>query len=98
MGSIRQVVVDGALDPKGYQRISLTTVAQGLTVPPGAHIAMIQTESQNVRYRDDDIAPTTAVGMVIYAGDSIWYNGDLTAISLIAVAGTTNVNILFYSL
>lgn len=87
---------DAPLYPMGYQQITSLSAAAGLTVPPGATRALIQAETQNVRWRDDGTNPTTTVGMTLAAGTSIYYLGDLTAIKFIEVAASAKLNIVYY--
>ncbi len=44
--------------PKGYQQITDLSSAVSLTVPNGANYAIIEAETQSVRWRDDGTAPT----------------------------------------
>ena len=49
--------------PKGYQQLTVSTTAVGLTIPSGATRAVVYVESQPVRWRDDGVAPTSTVGV-----------------------------------
>lgn len=88
----------------GYQQVAAagTVSAFNLTVPPDREKlrpkwAVIQAEAQALRFRDDGIDPTTSVGMLIPAGTSIDYTGDLSKIRLInAVAGAI-ANVSYYA-
>lgn len=53
--------------PAGYQQLTVSTTAVGLTVPSGAGRAVIVVEAQPIRYRDDGTAPTASVGMLCAA-------------------------------
>jgi len=90
-------VVDHRLTPLGYQQITSLSAAAALTIPAGAHFALIQAETQPVRWRDDGTNPTTTVGMKLAVGDSLWYSGDLTAIRLIEQAASAKLNISYYT-
>jgi hypothetical protein len=91
-------VRDTILAPKGYQQLTLTTnTATGLTVPSPARFASIVVETQDVRFRDDGTDPTASVGMIIEAGGSLWYNGNINAIKFIEVASGAVVNICYYA-
>lgn len=88
--------------PMGYQQIAAATLTAStpLTVPiingRKPTWAVIQAETQSARYRDDEVAPTAAIGMLITVGDPLIYTGDLNKIRLInAVAGTI-LNIAYY--
>jgi hypothetical protein len=85
------------MKPVGYQQITAPSTNTALTVPSGASCALIQAELQNIRWRDDGTAPTTAVGMQIAAGDSMLYVGDLATIQVIQEASTGKVNITYYA-
>jgi hypothetical protein len=93
-------------NPCGYQQISSLSTATSLTVPgaPTAPLgagpptgALITCETASVRYRDDGIAPTTTVGILLNAGDVLFYTGNLAAIQFIAVSGSPSLSVAFYS-
>lgn len=90
------VVSDANVDPLGYQQLDNLSTANSLTVPTGARIAIIQAEAHPIRYRDDGIAPTSTLGMLLETGESIKYSGNLSALQIIAHAGTPKVNISYY--
>jgi hypothetical protein len=92
----------------GYQQLSITsTSALQLTVPNGARIAQICTESNPVRYRSDT-TPTTTVGMPVLANTCFQYSGALTTqqnlnpvsgteiIEFIAVSTTATLDIDYF--
>ncbi len=85
--------------PKGYQQIEAAALAtaQTLTIPTGANIAIIMTETANVRWRDDGTAPTASVGMQLVAGDYMTYDGDLSTIQIILESGSPKLNISYYT-
>lgn len=109
-GRPTQLMVEGELTPVGFNQYTSLSAATDLTdggtytIPAGAHIALIQAESQNVRWRDADYAsgdttnPTATVGMIIYAGDTLVYNGNLKAIEFIETAASATLNVSFYGL
>ena len=83
----------------GYQQITSLSSSTALTVPAvdlnGLNcrpvIALITPEGQAVRWRDDNIAPTTTVGMPLAVGVTLQYDGDLTMIRFIEqVSGASN--------
>jgi len=82
----------------GYQQITSLSSAVGLTVPTGATLALIQAESQNVRWRDDGTDPTASVGMYIVADSVLPYTGKLSAIKFIQTTARANLSITYYSL
>lgn len=84
--------------PLGYEQISDLSSAVGLTVPSGSRIAIIQSETQDVRWRDDGTDPTDAIGMVMTASDDLLvYTGDLSAIKFIETAASAALNVSYYS-
>jgi hypothetical protein len=92
--------------PVGYAQYTTLTTAKKLTDAPDAGVAMpdwsiralIQAEGADLRWRDDGIAPTPTVGMIIPMNTTYEYEGDLEKIQLIetAVAGTANVTFYKY--
>ncbi len=87
----------------GYQQITSLNAAVGLTVPGkdtngiGPKLALLQAQTQNVRWRDDGTNPTASVGMILYAGaDPYPYDGDLSKIKFIEVAASAALNISYY--
>lgn len=88
----------------GYQQITPNT-ATGLTVPANAPdgskqqatFAIITPEGQNVRWRDDGTAPTASVGMPIYVGTSLLYDGNLTNIKFINMVAGGKINVSYYA-
>lgn len=59
----------------GFERINVLTTAQALQPPVGAELAIIQSEAQAVRWRDDGVMPTAAVGMPLEPGRELRYDG-----------------------
>lgn len=88
----------------GYQQITPDT-ATGLTVPTLAPdgsrqqptFIIVTPEGQNVRWRDDGTNPTSSVGMPIYVGTTLLYDGDLTRIRFINMVAGGKVNVSFYA-
>jgi len=86
---------DAAVEPAGYRQLTSLSSVSGVKIGDG-RVALIQAVNQNVRYRDDGVDPTASVGMVIFAGQSIWYTGDLRKVRFIEEASGAEVNILAY--
>lgn len=88
----------------GYQQITPNS-ATALTVPARAPdgskqqatFAIITPEGQNVRWRDDGTDPTASVGMPIYVGTSLLYDGNLTNIKFINMVAGGKVNVSYYA-
>lgn len=89
-------IIDGPLKPAGYQQITSLSTSTALTAPSGSVLAVIQAEDQDIRYRDDGTAPTASVGMVIEAGQTLVYNGSLSALRLIQAASSAKANVSYY--
>ena len=86
----------GALSAKGYQQITSLSSAAALTVPANSTCALIQAETQSVRWRDDGTNPTASVGMVLAAGETIFFTGSMSAFRAIAVAASAKLNVSYY--
>lgn len=89
----------------GYQQITSLSSATGLTVPQTdlnglackPTLAIITAETQAVRWRDDETAPTASVGMPLAAGATLQYDGDLTKIRFIEQTASARLNISYYA-
>lgn len=89
-------VIDGKRIPVGYQQITSIDTAQGITVPQGAKIVLVQAESQTVRWRDDGTSPTASVGTRLLVNTDMLYIGDLTTIKFIGEAAGAKLNLTYY--
>ena len=89
----------------GYQQITSLSGSTALTVPTRdlnglsakPTIALIQAETQAVRWRDDGVAPTSSVGMPLATGVTLQYDGDLTNIRFIEQTGSAKLNVAYYA-
>ena len=89
----------------GSQQITTLTASTALTVPSRdlnglsckPSIALITPETQGVRWRDDDVAPTASIGMPLAAGVTLQYDGDLTKIRFIEQSASAKLNITYYA-
>lgn len=89
----------------GYQQITSLSAATGLTVPQvdlnglacKPSLAIITAETQGVRWRDDDVAPTASVGMPLASGTTLQYDGDLTKIKFIEQTASAKLNVTYYA-
>ena len=81
----------------GYQQITSLSASTALTVPGGATMALIVSEAQAVRWRDDGTAPTASIGMPLAVGTSLSYDGDLKAIRFIQQAASATLNVSYYA-
>ena len=83
--------------PLGYVQITNLSSAVGLgSIPTGATVAFLSCEGSELRYRDDGTAPTTAVGMPLYAGQTMEYSGTLSAIQFIQASSGGILNVAYY--
>lgn len=86
--------------PCGYQQITVLTAAVALTVPPAcgskASLAVITAEAQAVRYRDDGVDPTAAIGMPMATGVTLNYEGSISKIKFIEQTASAKLNVSFY--
>lgn len=83
--------------PLGFTAIADLSAAVGLgTIPTGATMALIQPETKSIRFRDDGTDPTSSAGHLLAAGDTLEYDGDLSAIKLIETEASASVNVTFY--
>jgi hypothetical protein len=81
----------------GYQQISSLNTAQALTVPKGTHRALVQAESQSVRWRDDGTAPTASVGNILSVGDTLEYDATaLEVVKFIEITASAKLNVHYY--
>lgn len=81
----------------GYQQITSLTSSTALTVPAGASMAVIVPEGQALRWRDDGVAPTATVGMPVYVGAVLNYDGDLKLIRFIQQSSGGILNVSYYA-
>lgn len=94
-------VITGGSGPvlasKGYQQITGLTTAQPLTVPTGATLALITTEGQSVRWRDDGTNPTATVGQQLLVGQTLVYDStSIAALRFIQTAATAILDVSYY--
>ena len=84
------------LSNKGYEQITGLSTVKSLTVPAGSRFALLQAETQNVRFRADGTDPTAAVGMILIAGQApTFYAGDLSSLEFIEAAASAKLNVLY---
>jgi hypothetical protein len=85
--------------PTGYQKISDPAAATGLTPPDvggKTHAAIIRTETQAVRWRDD-ADPTATDGIPMLAADPpLVFIGRLSTLKFIRLAAGAIVHVMYY--
>lgn len=96
MSGRMRFALDGRLSPAGYAQITDLSSATALSVPSGNLLTLIQAEVEGIRYRDDGTNPTSSVGMLIEAGQTLVYNGDPKELRLIAASVGAIANISYY--
>lgn len=89
-------IVSGNLVALGFQQIALSSTAAHLSPAPDARIAVIDTEVQNARWRDDGAAPTASVGMRCIADTEFAYSGNLAVIQFVAEVAGSIINVSYY--
>ena len=61
------------------------------------NLVLLVAETGSLRWRDDNVAPTPSVGVLLATGLLPYeYSGDVSQIQLIGVTGTTAVSMAFY--
>lgn len=94
------VVADAYRTPIGYEQLTGLSAVKGLTAAAydGASYAVLQAESQDVRWRDDGTNPTASVGMILLNDPPvpIAYFGDLSAIKFIEETASAKLNVSYY--
>lgn len=93
-------ILQGNLAPLGFQTIAGAVASTALpSIPALATKAIISVEDQDIRWRDDGVAPTTTVGTLHQAGRERLYEGGaagLAAFRLIELGASTEVNVTYY--
>ena len=87
--------------PLGYCQLtslgSSTLVSSCSGFPATATAALIRTEAQSVRWRDDGTAPTSSAGQLMLAADAPFlYTGAISKLRFIETTSGAKLNILFY--
>jgi len=88
----------------GYQQVAAAGTVAAFNLTPPANRqglsptwCLIQAETQALRYRDDGQDPTTSVGMLIPAGTTLEYTGNVLGIRLINATAGAIANISYYA-
>lgn len=98
-------VLDGIRRPLGqFQTADLSTAVAAPSIPANARVALIQAVDNDVAWRDDGTAATNSSGgsfggMILSAGTSFWYIGQIKKLSFIEAVSTSTayVNISYYA-
>lgn len=94
-------------EPLGFQTLTVSSAAVGLTRPTeaavsgatkpvNANYAYITVETNAVRWRDDGTDPTAGVGSPVAAGATLIYDGDLSTIKFIRQSADATLTIAYY--
>ena len=82
--------------PCGYEALVPTT-AKALTVPNGARYCSMTVEVNPIRLTTDGTTATTLIGQIIHKDkEPLWFNTDLSKISLIEDATGALVKVLYF--
>lgn len=98
-------VTDGNRRPLGQaQTADLSTAAAAPSIPSNARVAIIQAIGNDVSWRDDGTTATNSSGgsfggMILPAGTSMWYTGQIEKLSFIEAVSTSTayINISYYA-
>lgn len=89
--------------PLGYSQITSLAAAVDIksgsltTIPTDAIIALISVEGAAIRWRDDGVNPTAAIGMPMAVGQEFQYTvDDFSKIKFIQQAATATINVSYY--
>ena len=72
----------------GYQQLTLSDAAQTPAVPHGTSQVAVNAEGGVLRWRDDGVNPTAAVGMIIVEGDTLRLEGHPEGLRIFGGSGT----------
>lgn len=100
-GRSLQPVTQVTGEPRGYQQLTVSTSAVALTVPKNANSCTIIVEDYSIRWRDDSVDPTNAVGMPVWPGNVIQLQtakqlAQFRAIRDVDAEGDAILNISYY--
>lgn len=88
----------GIADSLGYVQLPCVT-ASSVTLPQGTQFMLIIPEGAAVRWRDDGVNPTAAVGQPLAVGQELTYDAKSAAnLKIIQQAATALLNITFYGI
>ncbi len=75
-----------------------TFASASVTIPAGTTHILMRAETQNVRWRDDGVAPTGTVGNLLATGDGAFlYGGPASKLQFIQATSGAILNVSFYS-
>lgn len=93
------VVADKPMKPLGYLKVTTLTAAKGIgPIPDRAAVAIVITEAQAVRWRDDGSNPTSTDGMQMAVNTPTVFRTNLHQLRFIELAASATLHISFYEL
>ena len=94
--AITVATTPGQMFQLGYVQVADLTSSVLLTPPVGANYAVIQAEGAPVRWRDDNVAPTAAIGMRLPVNSELRLDSRLDTVRVIQEAAGAKLNISYY--
>lgn len=83
----------------GYGQIAAGGLASATplpAIPAGVRMVQVCVEAQAVRWRDDGVAPTAAIGMPLASGTCMIYSGPAAALSFIQQVAGAILDVSYY--
>lgn len=91
------------LNALGYGQIGTLSSAVAVStalaggIPAGTITVLLQSETQNVRYRDDNTAPTSSVGMILVANTIYEFSvAQVAQMKVIEATASAKLNVSYY--
>ena len=79
------------------QMADLDTAQEIPNMPQRVNYIEVQAQDKDVRYRKDGIAPTSTIGLILYAGDPpTRFAGSIQLLKFIEVSASAKLNVHFY--
>lgn len=77
--------------------VASATIGGAVGIPAGTEQVVLQAETQNVRYRDDNASPTASVGMILQANVIYTFTvAQIAQMKVIEVTASAKLNITCY--
>lgn len=98
--------IKGVTSAMGYGQEAALSTAKNLPSQPSTDkngqskrplIAAIIAETQSVRWRDDGVAPTASVGMLLPVNTVFVYDGDISRIQFIETTASASLSVSYYA-
>ena len=80
----------------GNESITDLIMAASLTPPSGVTIATITAAGKPIRWKIGGQIPTADDGTLLYPGDPLQYEGDISLIKFIATETGSSIKIVYY--